>query len=136
MKINKSLFALTLVLTLSLAACGTSERDTDLKDTSWSLIEVNGQPILDGTNPTLVFEEDRAGGNGSCNAFGGHYTAENGKLTFGPIESTLMYCEGTMDQESAYFSALQEAAGYQIRGGNLQILDAGGQVTLTFAPQN
>jgi len=136
MKANKSLFVLTLVLTLSLAACGTSQRDADLENTAWSLIEVNGQPILDGTNPTLVFEDDRAGGNGSCNTFSGDYTAENGKLTFGPIVSTLMFCDGFMDQESAYLTALQEAAGYQIRGDNLEILDAAGQVTLTFAPQN
>ena len=136
MKNMKSLFVLTLVLTLSLAACGIFERDTGLEGTSWSLVEVNGQPVLAGSTPTLVFETDRAGGNGSCNTFGGEYKAENGTLSFGPIFSTLMYCEDFMDQESAYLAALEEASGYQIRGGNLQILNAEGQVTLTLAPLN
>jgi heat shock protein HslJ len=136
MKINKSLFVLTLALTLSLAACSLFEQDVDLEGTSWSLVEVNGQPVVDGTAPTLVFEADRAGGNGSCNTFGGDYKVENGNLTFGPIESTLMYCEGSMDQESAYLTALQEAAGYQIKGGNLHILNADGQVTLILSPRN
>jgi len=135
MKIYKSLFVLTLVLTLSLAACGIFERETGLEGTSWSLVEVNGAPIVAGTVPTLVFEADRAGGNGSCNTFGGDYKVENGKLTFGPIVSTLMYCEGYMDQESAYLSALHEAAEYQIQGGNLHIMNADGQVSLILSPQ-
>ena len=136
MKTKNILIVLSLALTFSLAACSLFEREPDLEGTSWSLVEVNGEPIVDGTNPSLVFEADRAGGNGSCNSFGGGYNVENGKLTFGPIASTLMYCEGFMDQESAYLAALQEAAGYQIKGGNLQILNADGQVTLTFSPQN
>lgn len=136
MKIMIRLFVLTLIPTLLLAACGVFEGDTSLEGTSWSLVEVNGQPVLAGSAPTLVFEADRAGGNGSCNTFGGEYKAENGKLSFGPIFSTLMYCEDFMDQESAYFAALEEASGYQIRGGKLQILNAEGQVTLTLASQN
>lgn len=134
MKTKNLLIVLSLVLTFSLAACGIFEKGPDLEGTSWSLIEVNGQPIIDGTDPTLIFEADRVGGNGSCNTFGGDYKVENGTLTFGPIASTLMYCEGFMDQESAYLTALQEAAEYQIEGGNLQILNGDGQVTLAFSP--
>jgi putative lipoprotein len=136
MKTNTMLFVLTLVLTLSLAACGIFERDAGLEGTAWSLIAINGQPILDESAPTLVFDVDGVGGNGPCNAFGGEYQASNGKLTIGPIVSTLMYCEFLMNQESAYFTALQEAAGFKIANGNLQILNADGQVTLTFTPQN
>ena len=135
MRTHKTLFILTLVLTLTLAACGNPVSVPDLKGTSWLLVEINGQPVLDGSDPTLVFENDRAGGNGSCNTFGGDYTAEKGKLTFGSIFSTLMYCEGVMDQETAYLAALEEAAGYHVKDGNLQILNADGQVTLTLAPQ-
>jgi len=136
MKTNKILIVLSLALTLTLAACGIFERDPELKGTAWSLVEINGQPILDGTAPTLVFDADGVGGNGSCNTFGGDYTLDNGKLTIEQIFSTLMYCDGVMEQESAYFTALQEAAGYQIKEGNLQILNADGQVTLTLSPKN
>ena len=136
MKINQIFFSLSLVLILSLTACGIFGRDTDLAGTAWSLVEVNGQPVVAGSDPTLVFDDSRAGGNASCNTFGSEYTATKEKLTFAPIESTLMYCDGVMDQEAAYLSALQSAAGYQIRGGNLEILNADGQVTLVFAPQN
>ncbi len=136
MKINRIFFSLSLMLILSLISCGIFGSEADLAGTAWSLVEVNGQPIVAGSDPTLVFEDGRAGGNASCNSFGSEYTAENGKLTFAPIESTLMYCDGVMDQESAYLAALQEAAGYQISGGNLEILNANGQVTLILAPQD
>jgi heat shock protein HslJ len=136
MKTNQIFFSLSLVLVLSLTACGILGRDTDLAGTAWSLVEVNGQAVVAGSDPTLVFEDGRAGGNASCNTFGSEFTATNGKLTFAPIESTLMYFDGLMDQDAAYLSALQAAAGYQISGGNLQILNADGQVTLVFAPQN
>jgi heat shock protein HslJ len=136
LKTKKRLFVLTLVLTLSLAACGIFERDTDLKGKAWSLVEIKGQPILPGSYPTLVFDADGVGGNGSCNTFGGDFQVSNGKLTISQVFSTMMYCENVMDQEAAYLSALQEAAEFRIQGGNLQILNADGQVTLIFTPQN
>ena len=136
MKTKNMLIVLTLALTLSLTACSIFRGDIELKGTSWSLVEIHGQPILDGTTPTLVFDEEELGGNGSCNTFGGNYTLDKGKLTIDQLFSTLMYCEGAMDQESAYINALQEAVGFQIKNGNLQLLDTDGQVILAFAPQN
>lgn len=136
MRTKKMLIVLTLALTLTLAACSIFEGDIELKGTSWSLVEIHGQPILDGTTPTLVFDEEELGGNGSCNTFGGNFTLDNGKLTIDQLFSTMMYCEDAMDQESAYINALQEAVGFQIKNGNLQLQDADGQVTLAFAPQN
>ena len=132
MKTYKILFVLTMVLTLSLAACGSPASAPELNGTSWALTEINGQPVLADSNPTLVFEADSAGGHGSCNSFGGDYEVENGKLTFGSIFSTMMYCEDTMEQETAYLAALQNAAGYQMKDGNLLILDADGLVVLIF----
>ncbi len=136
MKTHKTIFIISLALAFILAACGNAVSTPDLEGTSWLLVEINGQPVLDGSAPTLVIENESIGGDGSCNAFGGEYTAENGKLNISNIFSTLMYCDDTMDQEFAYFTALEEAAGYQVMDGNLQILNADGQVTLTLAPQN
>jgi heat shock protein HslJ len=132
MKPHKTLFVLTLVLTLSLAACGSPAIAPELNGTSWALTEINGQPVLPDSNPTLIFDVNSAGGHGSCNSFGGDYEAKDGKLTFDSIFSTMMYCEDTMDQEMAYLAALQEAAGYQVKDGTLLILDADGLVVLIF----
>lgn len=135
---NKNIisFVLLMILALFLAACGAFGGGADLEGTSWNLVEIAGQPVVAGSNPTLSFEQGQAGGNGSCNSFGGSYEAGNGKLTFGPLMSTLMYCENSMEQETAYLAALQEAAGYEIKDGTLLILNANGQVVLIFEPQN
>jgi len=136
MKTLKTLFVLTLGLILTLAACSPAPDVVDLEGTSWLLLEINGQPVIEGSDPTLVFEDDSIGGDGSCNVFGGDYEAENGSISFSNIFSTLMFCEDTSEQEAAYFAALEAADGYQVENGNLQILDADGQVLLTFAPQD
>jgi heat shock protein HslJ len=135
MKTHKTIFVLALALTIALAACSNTTGVPDLEGTSWLLLEINGQPVLEGSDPTLVFESESVGGDGSCNVFGGEYEIENGKLTISNIFSTLMYCEETSDQETAYLAALQEAVGYQVKNGNLQILNSDGQVTLSFVPQ-
>lgn len=135
MKTHKLISFFALALIFGLAACSGAAPSTDLKDTSWVLVEISGQPVVAGSSPTLSFEEEQAGGNGSCNSFGGEYTLDNGKLTFGPLVSTMMYCEETMEQESAYLVALQSAAAYQMEDGHLLILDADGVVVLAFEPQ-
>jgi heat shock protein HslJ len=132
MQIHKLSLILAFTLILSLVACSGANASPDLTGTSWTLTEINGQRVLADSNPTLVFEADSAGGHGSCNSFGGDYEAENGKLTFDSIFSTMMYCEDTMEQETAYLAALQDATGYQVKDGNLLILDADGLVTLIF----
>lgn len=126
---------LLMMIAMFLAGCGAFGSSAELEGTSWNLVEIAGQPVVAGSNPTLSFEQGQAGGNGSCNSFGGSYEAGNGKLTFGPLVSTLMYCENVMEQETAYLAALQDAAGYEIRDDSLLILDADGLVTLIFEPQ-
>lgn len=122
-----------------LTACGGSASQGSLEGTAWVLEQIDGQPLVENTLPTLSFGADgQASGHGSCNGFGGSYETENKKLTFGPLMSTLMACleTGVMEQESAYLQALQAAAAYEVKDGHLLILDAAGQVRLTFAPQD
>lgn len=135
MKTYKLILLFTLVLALALAACSAGASTPDLKGTSWNLVAINDQPVLDDSAPTLVFEDGQVRGNGSCNSFGGEYTLDEGKLTFGSMFSTMMYCEGLSDQESAYLQALEAAASYQVKDNNLHILNTDGDVILTFAAQ-
>lgn len=135
MKTHKLISLFALLLALALTACSAGASTPDLKGTSWNLIAINDQPVLADSAPTLVFEDGQAGGNGSCNSFGGEYTLNNGKLTFGSLMSTMMYCEGLSEQESAYLQALEAAASYQVKDNTLHILNADGQVILAFAAQ-
>lgn len=45
-----------------------------------------------------------------CNSMGGTYTSGDGTLSFGPIMSTKMYCEGS--QESVFSGMLEAVEGY------------------------
>ncbi len=56
-------------------------------------------PKVDGRF-TIIFKEDGSlSGTTDCNGFGGNYTIESGIIKFGPMMSTLMYCEGSQEQE-------------------------------------
>ncbi|MBI4730863.1 MAG: META domain-containing protein [Chloroflexi bacterium] len=132
----KQLFALLLVtVALVLAACiGTGNQPLDLNGTAWVLTHLNGQPVLDGSPPTIRFENGQASGNASCNSFGGDYTQRGDKLTFEALMSTLMACfpEEIMQQEQAYLSALASTASYQLEGDRLTLFDADGNVLAEF----
>lgn len=129
------LAAALLVLT---ACTGTSAPQADLNGTSWTLTGINGQPVLEGTSPSLSFADGQASGSGSCNGFGGEYTQSTDELTFGALMSTLMACEpaALMDQEQAYFAALGTVTNFAVSDGKLDLLDQDGNVVLTFAAQD
>ena len=88
--------------------------------------------VLSSALPTLEFgEDDAVHGSGGCNNFNGTYAVAGDSLTLGPLASTMMFCgeeEGVMDQESAFLSLLQSAAGYSFEGSELHILDGEGRV--------
>ncbi len=73
-------------------------------------------------------------GTSGCNRYFGRATAESGRLSVGPLGSTMMACpQDAMDQEQAYLAALQAAASYTIEGSELRLSPAAGQPTLVFA---
>ncbi|HEX5871158.1 MAG TPA: META domain-containing protein [Longimicrobium sp.] len=109
-----------------------------LAGTSWTLVELNGQPVLPAGEPlTLNFaaDEQRVSGNGGCNQFSGPYTQNGASLRFGPLISTRRACveEPLNAQETAYFQALESTTRYSVEGGQL-ILYRGNQVVARFAP--
>jgi len=144
---------LVLALGGALAGCGGAERTPtpspgasailggtiDLDGSEWTLTELNGASLLPGTNITLSFEEDRAAGFASCNAYGGTYkSGGDGVLTVSMLERTLQAClepEGVMEQEDAYLAALQEAAAYRVEDDRLEVEDGTGKVVLVYGQQ-
>jgi heat shock protein HslJ len=84
---------------------------------------------------TLQFESPaRANGTGGCNTFGADFQADyDGSLSFGPVVSTRMFCEGKMDLENAYFQALSQVEQFRVAEGRLTLASGDGQVGLVFA---
>ena len=117
-----------------------------LADRHWSLEAFGapgaGEPLVEGTEITLSFTSDgQVNGTGGCNRyFGAIESGEAGELSFGPLGATRMACPTeVMDQEMAFFQALESVTRYEIDGDRLTLLSGDGTGVLTFvevpAPQ-
>jgi heat shock protein HslJ len=97
--------------------------------------EENGMVFVPAdTEITLKLEKGQAGGNAGCNIYFTEYEIDgNRSLTFGMIGMTEMYCEGKMIRESRYLSLLEATSEYSIAGGNLKLMDSGGNTILIFS---
>ncbi len=114
-----------------------------LVDKLWVLVAygdaTNPTVVEEGTTVTAVFATDGSlTGSGGCNNYNSTYQLEGDKITVGPIASTMMACEKGMDQETAVFSALQNAQRIAFNSqGRLEIYYNPGTTTeakLIFAP--
>ena len=120
---------LLVAIPLAVQAAG-----SPLSGTNWVLSSLNGQLPLAGTSVTLQLGEDgTATGSDGCNRFTTTYTAGQSNISFGaPGASTMMACtDAVMQQATAYMAALAGANRYQLRGGQLILLN-GTKVLATF----
>jgi putative lipoprotein len=72
-------------------------------------------------------------GSGGCNPFFAAYTATRSRIQFEAPASTRRLCaepKGVMEQEAAFFAALQEVRSYELDGGRLQLRGAGGSLAV------
>ncbi|MEA2024097.1 MAG: META domain-containing protein [Actinomycetota bacterium] len=134
----KRLFLLALPFALVAAACG-SDGDDMPTDHAWQLTGIAGSDgsmtaLTTGSAPTLIFKDGNAGGNASCNQYGGSYELDGSSITFGPLISTEMFCgePGVMDQEAAYLAALQSVDAWTTDGETLT-LSSNGSPVLKYA---
>jgi heat shock protein HslJ len=71
------------------------------------MIQVDGT-TYDVMNGYVVIEGDRISASVGCNTLGGGVLVDREKLTLdGPLNSTMMYCDGLMDAEAALATVLQ-----------------------------
>lgn len=133
-------------LILIMTACAVVDdpvSTVDLSGTQWNLISY-GEPgseseVLKETQITLQFDQEgQAGGSGGCNTFGAQYEISNGSISFTVIMSTEMAClgEGVMDQETAYYQALNSTGAFKISNRELKIWYNDGQEVLNFMSMN
>ncbi len=92
---------------------------------------------LDNREVTLnVAADGKLGGSSGCNAYGGSYSFEKGKLWIGDIISTMRACEEpTPEFEKAFFAVLENAVDAKVINGKLVIADKAGTHVLRFVPQ-
>ncbi|MCP4141409.1 MAG: META domain-containing protein [Chloroflexi bacterium] len=128
------LFLITIVLT----ACAGANPSPSLSDTTWELVSYgereNPTPALPNIDTTISFNADgNLNGNMGCNSFFGAFKISEDKIEIGPVGSTEMYCEDTMDQEMAVLSLLNGTLTFENDGNTLTIFSEDGSLTLNLA---
>lgn len=108
-----------------------------LTATSWQLSTIIGKSVTASDYakglPDATFTADnKINGNGGCNRYSGTYTLEeNGKISFGPMLSTKMFCPG--GGEEGFMKAMGQVNTAKIEGKNL-VFSNGDNVVLVFIP--
>ena len=151
-----SMYILMLIaVALVLAACGAAASPVpptptspevlppasgSLTGSAWQLVSMGAPgaetPAVEGSKVTLEFRSDaELGGTGGCNGYGADYKAEGNTLAVGSVVSTMMACadERVMQQEQAYYEAIQQAGSFELSGDRLIIHYNNDQGVLTFA---
>lgn len=107
-----------------------------LEDKKWVLDEIKESPIPKVRETAFIsFDavKKSAGGNTSCNGFGGSYTANGSKLRIFDVIHTMRACieDQRMNVEGGMLSGLQDTNRYEIRGNRLYLY-RGNDLLLTF----
>jgi heat shock protein HslJ len=113
--------------------------DLRLEDKKWVLEQIKGrQTFVPLPYAFLNFDAKRhsAGGNDSCNSFGGTYLVTGERIAFTHIIHTMMACtkDDRTSVERDMLDGLQRADRFEIRDGRL-MLYRGSEILLTFRPE-
>ena len=145
----RALALVTMALTAAvLVACGgageaapqaeaaeeTMADEPQLVGVEWVAVSIAGQPAHEEVRSTINFDDEGlAFGEAGCNTFRGAYELEGDGISFGPMASTRMFCEGPrQEQEDRYLAALATVERYAIVGGELLLHPAGDDEPIRF----
>ena len=110
-----------------------------LEGTNWLLIELNEKDIstVEYDKPISVFyqkEEHKVNGFAGCNSFTGGYQLDGSKIVCTPLAATRMFCQETMEIETAFLQMLQTEHSFKMEGAHLIFKDKG-KVVARFLPE-
>ncbi len=122
-----------LAVAVVAAGCGSEPQEVaqvSLDGTHWRAIDIDGEPTVGGSEPTIEFAGTRVKGSGGCNAFGGSFTVDGTAITVGDIGSTLKLCEGEVGEiETRFMRALLGAQSADVDdAGELRLTGVGGAI--------
>lgn len=112
-----------------LAACATPQAVADAEPEGrpngplsiWTFVSIDGQkPVSDKAE--LRIYAKRIAATVGCNGLGGDLeVTEDGRMKVGPMVSTMMYCEGLMEQERAVSELLGASPTFFVENGQMGI---------------
>lgn len=129
--------AIALVLSLPLGGCLYGDLTPRLEDTRWALTGWS----VGTTDPvrfrvSLEFDNDRFGGKGPVNQYGGSFSQddETGCRFSRPVTSTRAAEPDFMAAEEDYFRLLSEVRTCRREGGVLILSDEAGKTLMVYSP--
>ena len=127
----KKIFIAALAMVVA-AACG--KANLPLENTSWKLVELNGEQneAFAANEDSFWFSLDgkQIVGVGACNRFFGSYElSDNNGIEIGPMGMTKMFCPN-IELEDGFARVLDEANGYSIDGDQLTLTKDGEKIAV------
>jgi len=113
-----------LLMLLALAAC--SGGSSPSIEGQWILVSYNQTAVMPEVDTSIEFKDGQMSGNVGCNSFGAEYFVEDKTIKFGPVMSTMMFCENVADQESSTLAVLQNETTFILNDDRLTITSADG----------
>ena len=130
---KKILFASILALLVLTACAGGSSATIEGQ---WILVSYGPAseqiPAAPDVETSIEFKDGQMSGNVGCNGFSGDYSIKDGQIEFGPVMSTMMYCEEVAEQESSTLAVFQETASFVLDGNTLTITSADGAMSIVL----
>jgi len=134
-----------LIGALAVAGCGSGGSSdggggddvTLLEAADWQATEIGGQAALsdaEAADVTAVFAAGELSGSGGVNRYTATYeTTADGAITISAAAATLMAGPpAAMEQEQAYFAALEQVAGFSATADSLTLTDEQGEVLVQY----
>ena len=144
-KVTLAVVGACLIGALAVVGCasgGSSEEGggddvTLLESADWQATEIGGQAALsdaEAADVTAVFAAGELSGSGGVNRYTATYeTTADGAITISTAAATLMAGPpAAMEQEQAYFAALEQVAGFSATADSLTLTDEQGEVLVRY----
>lgn len=127
--LRMGLFVLIAAVAASCCACRSAKKVTaPLEKTQWTLVQMDGHPVVSDDNYYIVLGQEEAGrfgGRGDCNSLMGSYEiGKDGRIDLKGIASTRAMCPN-QTQESTFFGELEKVDSYMIDGKTLMLISNG-----------
>jgi heat shock protein HslJ len=127
----KNLLFVGLLIMVAVTACS-GGASADIQG-QWKLVSYDQTPAVPDVETSIEFKDGQMNGNVGCNGFGGEYKVKGDKIEFGPVMSTMMFCEGPVgEQEMGTLAVLQEKTSFAIDGNTLTITSADGNSVIVL----
>ena len=122
-------FLFGFILTFLIGGCFSPDPATPLKNTYWSLIELNGKDSSNADHQPevhLIFHlnDKSLHGSDGCNRIQANYSKDDKGFRFETIISTRMHCKEGMDQAYTFLQALAKTDRIEIQDNYLLFFSA------------